>query len=492
MYLTQTELANRWVAWNAPLTKGQILEEVIDDDLSSSEKIEMTDGVNYYEGKNTFINERKREYYLDKKRFEDFTKPNNKVAHGFLKILIDQTVAYLVGNKPTINFNDNVFADRSDYIVNDKFYDMLTEWVKGGCEKGVEWLHPHVDANGEFNYVITDARQIIPIYDTKFKNSLVGVIRYYPVYVYNNEGGREERYKAEWWDDVQVEFYEQDQNGHFVPDREEQINPRYHFLKENTAVENSLEAVSWGRVPFVKLNNNPEQIPDLRWIKSMIDDYDLNVSDFSNALAEIAEFIYVLRGYEGTNLNEFVKNLKEKHAIKVDTEGGVDALKPEISKDARDTHLDRLEENIYIFGQGVNPNTDKFGNAPSGIALKFMYLLLDLKSGIKERQTEKAIKEFMWFVAEYYKIKESLTFDSNNIDVTFNKRMIINELEQIGACQQSKGIVSDETILEHHPFVDDVQDELAKLKEQTPVFNLDEDEDESDKIKDNDNGDDSE
>lgn len=473
MYLTQTEVINRWVDLNAPLSKGRALKAAIEDDLNSDSKREMQDGVNYYEGENTAINQRQREYYVDGKRFIDYTKPNNKVAHSFLKILIDQTVSYLVGNKPTINFNDDAFARVCEDLLDDDFYNTLTEWLKGSCEKGVEWLHVFINSQGNFDYVITDARQIIPIYDTKFKKNLVGLIRYYPITYYDSQGNSQERFKAEWWDENNVEFYEQDQNGHFHPDSMEKVNPRPHFYMENTAIENSLRSGSWGRIPFVRLYNNPEVIPDLRYVKQMIDDYDLNVSDFSNALAELAEFIFVLRGYEGTDLNEFVKNLKEKHAIKVDTEGGVDAMKPEISKDARDTHLDRLERNIYLFGQGVNPNNDTFGNSPSGIALKFIYSLLDLKAGIKERQFEKSIKDFFYFVAEYYHLKTNQTFNPYTIDIVFNKRMIVNETELITACQQSKGVISDETILEHHPFVNDVEQEKQRIAEQQPSIDLD-------------------
>nr|WGD74466.1 phage portal protein [Bacillus subtilis] len=54
--------------------------------------------------------------------------------------------------------------------------------------------------------------------------------------------------------------------------------------------------------------------------------------------------------------------------------------------DSANTHLDRLEENIYRFGQGVNNNPDKVGNSPTNVAIKNLYSLLDLKANEAERK----------------------------------------------------------------------------------------------------------
>jgi hypothetical protein len=42
----------------------------------------------------------------------------------------------------------------------------------------------------------------------------------------------------------------------------------------------------------------------------------------------------------------------------------------------------------------------------------------------------------------------------------------MNESEKIQNLQNSTGLISDETILANHPWVDDVQGELDKLKQQ--------------------------
>jgi len=156
----------------------------------------------------------------------------------------------------------------------------------------------------------------------------------------------------------------------------------------------------------------------------------------------------------------------------------VDILQADIPVAAIDTFLDREEENIFLFGQGVNIKTDKFGNSPSGIALKFLFHLLDLKSNLMARKFAFAIKKFCWFLTEYLALSGEYTAPANAIDtvkVTFTKSMLTNELELTQMALSSKGVISDETIIANHPWVDNVQDEKDKMaEEQEARVDLDE------------------
>ena len=50
--------------------------------------------------------------------------------------------------------------------------------------------------------------------------------------------------------------------------------------------------------------------------------------------------------------------------------------------------------------------------------------------------------------------------------VDFNRDILINESEAIDNCSKSMGILSLETIIGQHPWVDDPQKELERLEEQ--------------------------
>lgn len=276
------------------------------------------------------------------------------------------------------------------------------------------------------------------------------------------------RYRVELWDKEKVTYYMQQENDSYALDETMTPNPRFHWYSFNTSNPSSVKENSWGRIPFIALENNDDLIGDLRFTKTLIDDYDLSVSDFSNNLSDIQELIWILRGYEGTDLNEFLSNLKTKKVITVGSGEGTGASTEtaEIPKDARDSHLDRLEDNIFIFGMSVNMKTDKFGNSPSGIALEFMYELLNLNANILIRKMKGSLREFMFFVTMYINMVDRTKYDYTQVKFTFNKSMITNTAEGITNAKNSVGIISDETIVEHHPFVDDPKKELDRLKKQ--------------------------
>ena len=54
-------------------------------------------------------------------------------------------------------------------------------------------------------------------------------------------------------------------------------------------------------------------------------------------------------------------------------------------------------------------------------------------------------------------------------DIIFNKDQIVNESEIINDIKNSVGIVSTETLLKNHPYVDDVKQEEEQLKKENDV-----------------------
>ena len=62
----------------------------------------------------------------------------------------------------------------------------------------------------------------------------------------------------------------------------------------------------------------------------------------------------------------------------------------------------------------------------------------------------------------------NMLFDFEGVDlqIVFNRDILINESEAIENCSKSVGILSDETIVGQHPWTKDVEMELARLKKE--------------------------
>lgn len=221
-------------------------------------------------------------------------------------------------------------------------------------------------------------------------------------------------------------------------------------------------------MPFIAFKNNRIEKPDIKFVKSLIDGYDLGRSEAANYVEEVKNLIYVLKGYGGENVSEFMRTLNDDRAIVIDDpeEGGVDTLTPQMDITALREHYEQLKRDIVECGQSVNKDPDKFGNAPSGVSLRFMYSDLDLKCNLMETEFKYGFEQLLYFVDTYLSLTGQGNFEKIEVDIVFNRDMAINESEMIQNCNNSKGTVSDETILAHHPYVSDIEEEKKRLNEQ--------------------------
>ncbi len=101
-----------------------------------------------------------------------------------------------------------------------------------------------------------------------------------------------------------------------------------------------------------------------------------------------------------------------------------------------------------------------------GLNIRSMYSDIDLDANDMETELQTAFEQIMWFVNAHLANVGAGDFFGEDIKFTFNRDILINESEAIDDCVKSVGILSDETIVEMHPWVDDPAAEMEKLKKQ--------------------------
>ncbi|MBN6886235.1 SPP1 family phage portal protein [Cytobacillus horneckiae] len=442
-------------------SNSQKVTDIIKEYIEKHDTSKMDEGVRYYFNESD-ITKRQIYMYENDTKVVDEDATNNKLPTSWHKRIVDQKVGYLAGKPITIesNQNEDPALERIIELLGDEFEDIIPELIKNASNKGKEWLHPYIDENGDFDYMIVPAQEFIPIYDNTKRKNIIGGIRFYDL----DDGTR----KIELWDDQQVTFYEESEDG-IVLDVSYNVNPQSHFYYGSGE---TIQGYGWGKIPFIEFRNNEEAVGDLTFYKQLIDAYELIISDVTNTLEDITALIYVLKGYEGTELEEFMTNLKKFKAISVSGENGsgVDTIQADIPISAVDSQTKRLAELIYDAGQAVDTTTDSFGQNPSGVALQFLYSFLDMKANVLERKFNKGLKLLMWFICEYLEIAENIQADYKSYSFAFNKSMVTNETEKIDNINNSRGLVSDETLRAKHPFVDDVQLEQERIEREKAAY----------------------
>lgn len=447
----------------------EIIKIYIDEFNSSEERALMLKGERYYKAKNDIL-DRKIVRYEDGKPVIDETKANNRLAHGFMHTLVDDKVNYLLVKPYTLNCDDGAYLKAAKDTLGKRFQKKFSRLGVETSNKGIAWLHIYIDSNGKFNTMIVPTEQIIPIWNDNDHEELQAAIRYYDVETYE---GKEKKYvtKIEFWTPENVTYYILSNNT-IILDSEMYLDDNNDYdghFKSNNNPDN------WGIVPFIPFKNNNFELPDLTFVKTLIDDYDITRSDISNLLEEVKNVVYILKGYDGESLSEFVRNLAYYHGIKIDSDdgSGVDKIENNINIEAAKTHYESLKKDIFDCGQGVDKNSDKLGNSPSGIALKFIYSGLDLKCNAMEDNFKWAFEELLYFVNFYHNLTNQSVSDKE-IEIIFNRDIAINESQAIIDCQNSKSVISNKTIISNHPWTSDVETELKQIEEEnkTPEPNM--------------------
>lgn len=440
-----------WEQMMADLESERLTDtDVIMELINSHNTKEMVQGEAYYYN-DSDIKKRKFHYWKDGIKQIDEDKTNHRIPHGWHKLLVDQKAAYLVGKPVTFEAQDKAYLEKLNEVLNDEFDDVMPELVIAASNKGREWLHPFINEDGEFDYIQIPAEEGIPILGGPKRKNLEAFIRFYQL--------DRDNMKVEVWDKQQVTYYEKTAHGELVIDVTEEINPAPHFTYGD-------RGYGWGEVPFIDFKNNSKVVSDLTFYKELIDSYDRNVSDLDNNLEEIQSLIYVLKGYEGTSAAEFLENLKYYKNIQVSDEqgSGVDTIQAEVPINSVEAKLNRVSDDIVKFGQGVDPSPDRFGNNPTGVALRNLYSLLDMKANVLERKFAKGLSWLVWFATEYINISENKSYDYKTVKPVFNKSMISNEAEKVTMGKDSLGQISKKTIRSNHPWVTDQDEEEKQMK----------------------------
>lgn len=425
----------------------------------------MQEGERYYQADNDIKN-RKITRKVDGHKEEETWRANNKLAHAKYKIQVDEKIAYLL-TKPVTYKTDgtdknDTYVEKVKDVLGKHFQYQLTQLGYESSNKGIGWLHVYLDPEGELKTIVIPAEQCIPYWSDRSHTELDAMIRVYntTVWQYNQE---KKITNVEIWTKDGVKYYRLE-GQMLVYDNDKSMDaggPVAHYK----SVE---EWKTWGKVPFIPFKNNQIEMPDIKFVKSLIDGYDLGRSEAANYMDEVKNLIFVLKGYGGQNPSDFIKHLNEDRAILIDDteDAGVDTLTPQMDITALREHYEQLNRDIVESGQSVNKDLDKFGSAPSGVALKFMYSSLDLKCNLMETEFSRGFEMLLYFVDLYLQISGQGDYEKIDVELVFNRDMAINEAEQIQNCSNSQGIISDKTIIAHHPFVSDVEEELKALEEQ--------------------------
>lgn len=445
----------------------EVIKKIISSQMVKHGKFvsQAAEAEKYYRNENDIKRKRKP---ADKKGAENeakaednaFRNADNRISHNWHQLLLDQKKAYALTYPPTFDVDDKSVNDKIVDVLGDDYERISKQLCVNAGNAGIAWLHVWKDASdNSFRYACVDSKEVIPIYSKSLDKKLIGVLR---VYSSIDETDGKNYTVYEYWNDKECSFYRHEENKPLEELESFQAISLIDTMNGDHSSDNTFKH-DFGLVPFIPFKNNEIETNDLKPIKDLVDVYDKVFSGFVNDTDDVQEVIFVLTNYGGQDKQEFLEDLKRYKMIKMDNDGmgdhsGVTTIAIDIPTEARNLILERTKKQIFISGQGVNPETDKLGNS-SGVALKFLYSLLELKAGNMETQFRSGYATLVKMILKHLGFS-----DKFKIKQTWTRNSINNDTEMAQVVSTLATITSRENVAKSNPIVEDWQDELRLQK----------------------------
>lgn len=395
----------------------------------------------YYENQNDIM----------RRVMNDSTKPNNKVANSYPSYITDTLVGYFIGEPITYNCENKELLKQLNNVLeyNDEA-DENSELAKDASIYGVAYEELYVSEEDKMlRFKRLDPKEVIPIYDKSIEENLLCVLRYYSDFDYaaNKEYLIVEVIDAEKVTRLKIgegALYAQISNSNDF----ELLEQYPHYF---------------GMVPVAIYENNESRTGDFEKVISLIDAYDKMESDSLNDFEYFTDCYLALYGF--TADSDDIQEMKEKRVLLMDEGTSAEWLVKNTNDQNIENMKSRLDADIHKFSKCPNLADKEFSSNASGVAIKFKLLGTENLISIKERKFKKGLQQRLELMSMINNLLGS-DFDWRSIEIVFTRNIPSNDADIATLVNQLKDLVSDETLLAQIPFVDDVEAELQRVKDQ--------------------------
>lgn len=387
----------------------------------------------YYVGKHDVL----------KREFSDPSKPNNKIVNQYPKYITDVAVGYFAGSPVSYGSEIDEHMARLQAVLDsnsDSSHNM--ELSKQISIYGVGYELIYMNAVSEIKYTLLESDSTFVVYDNTVEANPMFAVRFMDEldYVTNESVTSAE-----------------------VFTKNEIIN--YTFGDDGLVETNRIEHF-FNDVPVIEYKNNAERLGDFEPVLSLVNAYDLAVSDTANEINYFSDSYLLITGMEDVEDSEFADMKNSKIMI---AKEGADAkfLVKDSDYQSVEVYKTRLREDIHKFSMTPDLTDTNFSQNASGVALKYKVYGLDNVTVNKEHMFRSSLKKRVKLITEMLNIKGG-NYNYNDIFFTFSRNVPQDNAELVKLAKELVGLVSHETALSALPshIVDDVAYEMNKLNEE--------------------------
>ena len=434
---------------SSPLNRNQIIENELLTWFDCPQRKMMITGDRYYHGDQDILKRERMVIGEDGTLERVDNLPNKKIVDNQYNRMVDQKVNYMFSKALTFNCEDEKYLNELKEVFGKyKFQNVLKNLAKDFINCGIGWLYVYINELNQLAFKRLKPFEVLPFWKDDEHNILDFAVRVYNVLEYEGSQKKIVR-KAEVYTAKGVERYTL--NGTLL---EKESNKPINY------------GYKWNRIPLIAFKANTDEIPLIKKVKCLQDAINELLSDFANNVSEdVRTTVLVLKNYDGENLADFRRKLSTYGAVKVRSidgaPGGVDTLKIEVNPENYRLILSILQKELIKNASGYDVDELKSGATPNQMTIKSIYNDIDLDSNEIETEFQASFEE----VLEFFNLWKNRS-DSPVVEIILNRDTVVIESQVIADIKNSVGILSTETLVSQHPYVTNVEEELARIEKE--------------------------
>ena len=397
-------------------------------------------------------------YYQGKHKILEDAKRENRLVCNHAKDISDTASSYFIGNPVTYKSD----ADIKD--LTDALETAGADETDGdnGLDLSIYGLaYEYVYVKENENNLLT--KNLSPENTFMVKDDSIEENELFAVYYYvrkDDSGTGPEHYIATVL--TPNYKYELDIQNNEVPQLTTEL-PAPHYL---------------GEIPIIEYLNNKLAIGDFELQIPLIDAYNALMSDRITDKEQFIDAILAIYGTllsdedesgteeENQNIKMAKERLKKYKVLEMPDTAKAEYLTRTFDESGVEILKKAIEQDIHKFSHIPCMSDESFGGNVSGVAMEFKLLGMENITKIKTRYYRKGLRKRIRIFCNYLAL-HGKSVDPAGITMTFTRALPKNLLEISQIVANLWGKVSRKTLLSQVPFVDDVDEELKALDEET-------------------------
>ena len=397
-------------------------------------------------------------YYQGKHKILEDAKRENRLVCNHAKDISDTASSYFIGNPVTYksdadikDLTDSLETAGADETDGDNGLDLSIY--------GLAYEYVYVKENE--NNLLT--KNLSPENTFMVKDDSIEENELFAVYYYvrkDDSGTGPEHYIATVL--TPNYKYELDIQNNEVPQLTTEL-PVPHYL---------------GEIPIIEYLNNKLAIGDFELQIPLIDAYNALMSDRITDKEQFIDAILAIYGTllsdedepgteeEDQNIKKAKERLKKYKVLEMPDTAKAEYLTRTFDESGVEILKKAIEQDIHKFSHIPCMSDESFGGNVSGVAMEFKLLGMENITKIKTRYYRKGLRKRIRIFCNHLAL-HGKSVDPAGITMTFTRALPKNLLEISQIVANLWGKVSRKTLLSQVPFVDDVDEELKALDEET-------------------------